>query len=102
MVDLEELIEDAKLRKQGIEMESISLENIYEILRTFEEIYDIMDDKEQKTLITYLIRDNETFLASDIQYQGNNPYVWDYLRVCRKNKTINRIIKVLLNEGKND
>ncbi len=47
-------------------------------------------------------RDNETFLASDIQYQGNNPYVWDYLRVCRKNKTINRIIKVLLNEGKND
>ena len=40
--------EDSKLRKQGIEMESISLENIYELLRTFEEIYDIMDDKEQK------------------------------------------------------
>ena len=57
MVDLEELIEDAKLRKQGIEMESISLENIYEILKTFEEIYDIMDDKEQKTLITYLIKE---------------------------------------------
>ena len=44
-------------------------------------------------------RENETFLISDIQYQGNNPYVWDYLRVCRKSKTINRIIKMLLNEG---
>lgn len=57
MVELEELIEDAKLRRQGIEMESISLENIYQILMTFEEIYDIMDDKEQKTLITYLIKE---------------------------------------------
>ncbi len=57
MVELEELIEDAKLRKAGIEQESISLENIYKILMTFEELYDIMNDKEQKDLITYLIKE---------------------------------------------
>lgn len=57
MVDLEERIEDARLRKKGIEMESISLENIYQILTTFGEIYDIIDDKEQKQLISYLVKE---------------------------------------------
>lgn len=61
-----------------------------------------MEYKDWITPVLQYNRDNESFLASEIQYKGSNPYVWDYLRGCRKNKTINRIIKVQLNEGRND
>lgn len=61
-----------------------------------------MEYKDWITPILQYNRENENFTVDDIQYQGDNPYVWDYLRMCRKSKTINRIIKVLLNEGRND
>lgn len=44
------------MREAGIE-ESISWGNIYKILMTFEKLYDIMTDKEQKTLISYFIKE---------------------------------------------
>ncbi len=72
MVELEEAIEDAKLRKQGIEMEAISLENIYQILRTFGEIYAIIDEKEKKSLITYLIKEVQIY-ANDEMAEGDKP-----------------------------
>ena len=38
-------------------------------------------------------RENESFVLRDVNYQGNNPYVWEYLRICRKTKIINRFVK---------
>ena len=56
MVELEERIEDGKLRKSSIEMEAITLDNVYKIMQNFGKLYDIMSDDEKKSLITYLIK----------------------------------------------
>ena len=57
MVELEERIEDAKLRKSSIEMEAITLDNVYKIMQNFGKLYAIMSDEEKKNLITYLIKE---------------------------------------------
>ena len=56
IVELEERIEDAKLRKSSIEMETITLDNIYKLMLNFGKLYDIISDEEKKSLITYLIK----------------------------------------------
>ena len=57
IVELEERIEDAKLRKSSIEMEAITLDNIYKLMLNFGKLYDIISDEEKKSLITYLIKE---------------------------------------------
>ena len=47
MIELEELIKDAELRKQALEEDVVSMESIYRILLSFSEIYDMMDDTER-------------------------------------------------------
>ena len=42
IVELEERIEDAKLRRSSIEMEAITLENVYKIMKNFGKLYAIM------------------------------------------------------------
>ena len=42
IVELEERIEDAKLRKSSIEMETITLDNIYKLMLNFGKLYDII------------------------------------------------------------
>lgn len=39
IVELEERIEDAKLRKSSIEMETITLDNIYKLMLNFGKLY---------------------------------------------------------------
>ena len=51
IVELEERIEDAKLRKSSIEMETITLDNIYKLMLNFGKLYDIISDEEKKSLI---------------------------------------------------
>ena len=48
IVELEERIEDAKLRKSSIEMETITLDNIYKLMLNFGKLYDIISDEEKK------------------------------------------------------
>ena len=49
IVELEERIEDAKLRRSSIEMEAITLDNIYKILLNFGKLYDrISDERKEK------------------------------------------------------
>ena len=38
------------------------------------------------------------FLASEVCYYGDNPYVWKYLIDCRKNKKISEAVLKLINE----
>ena len=61
MVELEERIEDAKLRKSSIEMEAITLDNVYKIMQNLGKLYAIMSDEEKKSLITYLIKEIQIY-----------------------------------------
>ena len=61
IVELEERIEDAKLRKSSIEMETITLDNIYKLMLNFGKLYDIIRDEEKKSLITYLIKEIQIY-----------------------------------------
>lgn len=65
IVELEERIEDAKLRRCSIEMEAITLENVYKIMRNFVKLYAIMSDEEKKSVISYLIKE-ESNLSGNI------------------------------------
>ena len=61
IVELEERIEDAKLRRSSIEMEAITLDNIYKLMLNFGKLYDIISDEEKKSLITYLIKEIQIY-----------------------------------------
>ena len=61
MVELEERIEDTKLRKNSIEMETITLDNVYKIMQNFGKLNAIISDEEKKSLITYLIKEIQIF-----------------------------------------
>lgn len=55
IIELEDKIFDARLRKKAIEAETLTLENIYNVLQRFGELYDIITDEERKQLIAQLI-----------------------------------------------
>lgn len=57
IAEIEELIADSNLRKKVTEQEAVTLENIYKILLNFSELFDIIDEDEQKNLLTYLIKE---------------------------------------------
>ena len=61
IVELEERIEDVKLRRSSIEMEAITLDNIYKLMLNFGKLYDIISDEEKKSLITYLIKEIQIY-----------------------------------------
>jgi site-specific DNA recombinase len=61
IVELEEKIEDVKLRRKAVEQDAITLENIYTLLSNFEKIYDKISDEERKSLISSLIKEIEIF-----------------------------------------
>lgn len=65
MVEIEERINDAKLRKNAIEMKTISLENIYAIMQKFTELYDIISDEEKKAIVQYLIKEIQIYPKSE-------------------------------------
>ena len=49
IVELEEKIEDVKLRRKAVEQDAITLENIYTLLANFEKVYDKISDEERKS-----------------------------------------------------
>lgn len=59
--ELEEKIEDASLRKKAMEEEAITLDNIYKLLLSFDEIYDKMTEDEQKLMLTYLVKNIQIY-----------------------------------------
>ena len=59
--ELEEKIEDATLRKKAIEEEAMTLDNIYKLLLSFDEIYDRMTEDEQKLMLTYLVKNIQIY-----------------------------------------
>ncbi len=65
IVEIEEKIEDARLRRKSVEIESVTLENIYKILEHFGELYDIINDEEKKELISFLINEIQIYTEEE-------------------------------------
>jgi site-specific DNA recombinase len=59
IVELEEKIDDVKLRRKAVQQDAITLENIYTLLANFDRIYDKISDEEKKSLISSLIKEIE-------------------------------------------
>lgn len=109
IVELEERIEDAKLRKSSIEMEAITLDNIYKLMLNFGKLYDIISDEEKKSLITYLIKEIQIYPNGESEQplksiEFNFPIYRDGQEVRRllweKGNTVETV--VLLSKGEVD
>ncbi|MDU7336732.1 MAG: hypothetical protein E7L17_01305 [Clostridium sp.] len=49
IVELEEKIEDVKLRRKAVEQDAITLKNIYTLLANFDKVYDKIKDEKKKS-----------------------------------------------------
>ena len=105
IVELEERIEDAKLRKSSIEMETITLDNIYKLMLNFGKLYDIISDEEKKSLITYLIKEIQIYPNGESEQplksiEFNFPIYRDGQEVRRllweKGNTVETVVKLSL------
>lgn len=63
--ELEEKIQDATLRKEAIENEKITMDNIVKILKNFNLLYDKMNDIERRDLISYLIKEVQLYKSDE-------------------------------------
>lgn len=72
IAEIEELIADANLRKKAMEEEAVTLENIYKILLNFSELFDIIEEDEQKNLLTYLIKE----IQLNPHWESKSPLKW--------------------------
>ena len=61
IVELEEKIEDAKLRRQSVERDAITLDNVYKLMINFERVYDRINDEERKSLVSSLIKEIQIY-----------------------------------------
>ena len=61
MIELEEKIGDAKLRRKLVEKDAITLDNIYKLLINFEKVFDKISDEERKSLISSLIKEIQIY-----------------------------------------
>ncbi len=67
IVELEEKIEDVKLRRKAVEQDAITLENIYTLLANFDIFFDKISDEEKKSLISSLIKEIEIFPCDEAE-----------------------------------
>ena len=66
--ELEEKIEDAKLRRDAIKQQAITLENIYKIMVNFDCVYNIINDEEKRNVVTALIKEIEIYRNDESEY----------------------------------
>lgn len=61
MCELEEKIDDAQLRRKSVEMQAITLDNVYKILKNFNKVFDKLTDDEKRTVISSFIKEIQVF-----------------------------------------
>ena len=59
--ELEEQLYAAKAKKSAIEAEQMTAENIYRVLRNFNDLYKVMDDEERRKLMEALIAEVQIY-----------------------------------------
>lgn len=91
IAELEEKIEDANLRKAAMEEEAMTLDNIYKLLLSFDEIYDKMTEDEQKLMLTYLIKEIRIY-ANDEDAPMPLKSITLNFPVFRDNREVNHIL----------
>ena len=57
IAEVEEYIVNARFEKKALEKEKTTLENIRRILLNFSELFDIMNEQEQKNLLMYFVKE---------------------------------------------
>lgn len=85
IVELDEKIEDIKLRRKAVEQDAITLENIYTLLENFDKVYDKISEEEKKSLISSLIKEIEIFPCDEAELKSilfNFPVYKDRKDVC--------------------
>jgi len=68
IIELEERIEDAELRKKSANQQAITLENIYKIMMNFECVYNIMNEEEKRDVITSLIKEIHIYKKDESEW----------------------------------
>ena len=68
IVELEEKIEDARLRRDANKQQAITLENIYKIMVNFDCVYNIINDEEKRNVVTALIKEIEIYRNDESEY----------------------------------
>ncbi len=91
ITELEEKIEDAVLRKKAMEEEAMTLDNIYKLLLSFDEIYDRMTDEEQKLMFTYLVKNIQVY-ANDEDAQMPLKSITLNFPIFKDNREVNHIL----------
>ncbi len=61
IVEIEEQLEDAKLKRQAIESKAMTLDSIYQILINFNKLYPKMTDTEQRNIVQSLVKEIQVF-----------------------------------------
>ena len=61
-------IEDARLRRDAIKQQAITLENIYKIMVNFDCVYNIINDEEKRNVVTALIKEIEIYRNDESEY----------------------------------
>ena len=59
--ELEEKIDDAQIRRKSVEMQAITLDNVYKILKNFNKVFDRLTDDEKRTVISSFIKEIQVF-----------------------------------------
>lgn len=60
--------EDARLRRDAIKQQAITLENIYKIMVNFDCVYNIINDEEKRNVVTALIKEIEIYRNDESEY----------------------------------
>lgn len=68
IADLEELTEELEVRKKNIEMQKISLDNVYRYLLNFDKLYDKFNDDEKRDFLNSFL--NEVLIYEKQQENG--------------------------------
>ncbi len=94
----------ANKRKSTADANAINLENIKTILKAFSETYDLLEDEQKRSLISFLIKDiqiypkdeNESILKS-IEFKFPVFYDREYVRqiLWDKDKHVECVIKLI-------
>ena len=75
IVELEEKIEDAMMRRDAIAQQAITLEGIYKIMVNFDCVYNIISDEEKKSVVTALIKEIELYRKRRVRVSAKTDWI---------------------------
>ena len=59
--ELEDRIEESRAKRKSIEMNAITIDNVYKVLLNFDKVYDRLNDEEKRTMIQGFIKEIQIY-----------------------------------------